>query len=164
MAAKPAAAPPPKTAGAPVTTDTTSSMRGAERDEKQPVDDGRKMKEEGKDLELAKKQNEGRGGYRDMPRAAAKAAGPSRAAGPVQGQLNQNQMNSNMPVTRVVGGRIFNNRDGAWYDSAYHGQATVNYRRGTAEYKKLDSGLRNIADTLGGTVVVVWKAKAYRIQ
>jgi len=69
-----------------------------------------------------------------------------------------------MPVTRVVGGRTFNNRDGAWYDLAYHGQATSNYRRGTAEYKRLDGGLRSIADTLGGTVVIVWKAKAYRIQ
>ena len=64
----------------------------------------------------------------------------------------------------MVGGKTFNNRDGAWYDAAYNGQATADYRRGTAEYKKLDSGLRNVADTVGGTVVVVWKSKAYRIQ
>ncbi len=69
-----------------------------------------------------------------------------------------------MPVTRVVGGRSFNNRNGVWYDTAYHGQATSNFRRGTEEYKKLDGGLRNIANTLGGTVVIVWKQKAYRIQ
>ena len=129
-----------------------------ERDEKK--NDGAKLKEERKDLQLAKKQAEDRG-YRDMPRAASKV-GPSRGAGPVQNQSNQ--MNSNMPVSRAVGGKTFNNRDGAWYDSSYHGQATANYRRGTAEYKKLDVGLRSIADTLGGTVVIVWKAKAYRIQ
>ncbi len=63
-----------------------------------------------------------------------------------------------------VGRKSFNNRDGVWYDSAYHGQATTNVRRSTPEYNKLDSGLRNIANTLGGTVVVVWKSKAYRIQ
>lgn len=69
-----------------------------------------------------------------------------------------------MPLTRTVSGKTFNKRDGAWYDSAYRGQATVNVRRGTDEFKKLDGGLRNIAITLGGTVVVVWKEKTYRIQ
>lgn len=153
-----AAAPPP-----PVTTDSTSSGIAMERDEKQPVDDG-KFKEESKDLELAKKRSADDRGYRDMPRAASKV-GPSRGVGPVQNQSNQiYNKNYDMPVTRVVGGKTFNNRDGAWYDSAYQGQATTNYRRGTAEYKKLDSGLRNIANTIGGTVVIMWKSKAYRIQ
>lgn len=154
--AKSAAAPPP-----PVTTDSTASTQGSESDEKKQ-NGGRKLKEEGKDRELAKIQTEDRG-YRDAPRAAAKS-GPSRA-GPPQNQSNQiNNKNFDMPVTRVVGGKPFNNRGGAWYDSAYRNQATVNYRRGTDEYKKLDSGLRNIAETLGGTVVIVWKSKAYRIQ
>ena len=152
------AEPPAKAAAAPpVTTDSTSSGIAAERDERQT--DDAKLKEESKDREPAKKQSEDRG-YRDAPRAAAKS-GPSRA-GPAQNQLNQ--MNSNTPVTRVVGGKTFSNRNGAWYDSAYQNQTTANYRRGTDEYKKLDSGLRNIADTIGGTVVVMWKSKAYRIQ
>ena len=69
-----------------------------------------------------------------------------------------------MPVTRLVGGKRFDNRNGVWYDSAYRGQATINLRRASDEYKKIDKGVRNIADTLGGTVVVVWKDKAYRIQ
>jgi len=63
-----------------------------------------------------------------------------------------------------VGGRSFNNRDGAWYDTGYHGQSTINIGRGTEEFKKLDGGLRSIANNLGGVVVVVWKGKAYRIQ
>lgn len=100
---------------------------------------------------------------RDLPAAASKA-GPSRS-GPLQNQSNQVQnKNFEMPVTRSVGGKTFNNRDGAWYDSSYRGQATLNYRRGTDEYKKLDSGLRAIADNVGGTVVVLWKGKAYRIS
>jgi hypothetical protein len=36
-------------------------------------------------------------------------------------------------------------------------------RRGSHEFKKLDSGLRSIANELYGTVVIVWKGKAYRI-
>ena len=67
-------------------------------------------------------------------------------------------------MTRNAGGKSFNNRGGVWYDTAYHGQSTTNIRRGSDEYRKLDGSLRNIATTLGGTVVVVWKSMAYRIQ
>jgi hypothetical protein len=63
-----------------------------------------------------------------------------------------------------VGGKIFKRENNVWYDSAYRGQATINITRGTNEYKKLDAGLRGIAENLGGTIVVVWKQKAYRIQ
>lgn len=66
--------------------------------------------------------------------------------------------------TTSVGGKTFRRANGVWTDSAYKGQATTNVTRGTNEYKKLDSGLRSIADNLGGTVVIVWKEKAYRIQ
>jgi hypothetical protein len=66
--------------------------------------------------------------------------------------------------TRSIGGKTFQLRQGAWYDSSYSGQKTKNVRRSSDDYKKLDGGLRSIADTLGGTVVVVWNGKAYRIQ
>jgi len=65
---------------------------------------------------------------------------------------------------RSVGGKKFELKQGAWYDTAYRGQRTTNVRRDNDEYRKLDSGLRNIADNIGGTVIVVWKDKAYRIQ
>ena len=102
---------------------------------------------------------------RDAAPAPKKSGGPLRSSGPVQNQSNQVNTNiAEMSVTRLVGGKRFENRNGAWYDSAYRGQGTNNVRRGTDAYKKLDGGLRNIADTLGGTIVVVWKEKAYRIQ
>ncbi|MCU1287772.1 MAG: hypothetical protein JWN60_1, partial [Acidobacteria bacterium] len=66
--------------------------------------------------------------------------------------------------SRQTGGKTFSRRENAWYDSAYKGQSTTNVSRGSGDYKKLDSGLRSIADSLGGTVVVVWKGRAYRIQ
>ncbi len=136
-----------------VTTDTTAGA-ATERDEKK--DNAIALKEQPKDAGLAKRKLEDRSLRRDAPPPAAKTVGP----------LQQNQSNNSyqMSVTRTVSGKTFSNRDGAWYDSAYNGQVTTNVRRGTNEYKKLDSGLRNIADTLGGTVVVVWKVKAYRIQ
>lgn len=96
---------------------------------------------------------------------AMKKDGPSRS-GPVTNNT-QSQINNqtfDMPVYRSVGGKMFDNKNGAWYDRAYHGQATINVRRSTEEFKRLDGGLRNIANTIGGTVVVVWKEKAYRIQ
>lgn len=102
---------------------------------------------------------------RDAAPEALKKAGPTRAAGPVQTQSNQINTNiGEMPVTRNVGGKTFTNRQGAWYDTAYRQQSTVDIRRGSAEFQKLDSGLRKIANELYGVVVVVWKGKAYRIQ
>lgn len=124
------------------------------------ADEERKEKD---DATALKKSAEDSRNRRDLPAAPAKS-GPVRGAGPVQSQTNQIQNVGEMPVIRNVGGKTFDNRNGAWYDRAYRNHATANYRRGTAEYKKLDTGLRSIADNLGGTVVLMWKDKAYRIN
>lgn len=63
-----------------------------------------------------------------------------------------------------ISGKTFNRRDNVWYDSAYNNQPTTNITRGTKDYNKLDSDLRQTVERLGGTVVIVWKSKAYRIQ
>ncbi len=68
------------------------------------------------------------------------------------------------PETTYVSGKIFKRQNNVWYDTAYNGQSTTNITRGTSEYKKLDKDLRLIVENLGGTVVVVWKTKAFRIQ
>lgn len=65
---------------------------------------------------------------------------------------------------RQVSGRTFNKRNGIWYDSSYRNEPTTNVRRGTSNYRSLDAGVRSIADQLPGTIVVVWKTKAYKIQ
>ena len=151
-----AEAPQPLTAAPPPPVAKPADDRDEKKDE---LDKGK----ETQDSPLAARRADGFGMRRDAPPAAAKT-GPARS-GPLQNKSNQiNDSVSEMAVTRVVAGKTFNNRNGAWYDSAYRGQATTNYRRGTDDYKKLDRGLRNIADSLGGTVVVVWKEKAYRIQ
>jgi hypothetical protein len=65
---------------------------------------------------------------------------------------------------KSLGGRTFERKQNVWYDTAYQGRPTINVRRGTAEFNRLDAGLRSIANSLPGTIVVVWGAKAYRIQ
>jgi hypothetical protein len=65
---------------------------------------------------------------------------------------------------RSVGGKIFRKLGGIWFDAAYTSQPQIMIRRGSDDYKRLDSGVRSIADNLGGKVVIVWKNKAYRIQ
>ena len=66
--------------------------------------------------------------------------------------------------TRSVGGKTFNNVGGIWFDSALGKQKQKTVDRSTSEYLRLDAGLRSIADSLGGTVVILWNGKAYRIQ
>lgn len=117
------------------------------------------------------------------PGAGNKSTGPNRAA-QRDNRAYDRQMNDDAtkakraeaPATttvtgeggrsslRTAGGKKFELKQGAWYDTAYSGQATKNVQRGTEDFNKLDSGLRSIANNIGGTVVVVWKSKAYRIQ
>ena len=66
--------------------------------------------------------------------------------------------------TRQIGGKFFVRKNNVWIDTAYKNQATINITRRADDYKKLDSGLRSIAENLGGTMIIVWKDKAYRIQ
>jgi len=65
---------------------------------------------------------------------------------------------------KTVSGKTFERKQGVWYDVNYQGRPTINVRRGSDEFNRLDAGLRSIANSMSGTVVVVWGAKAYRIQ
>lgn len=156
-AAKPVAAAPP-----PPPVDQPASLDARKAGEDKLKDD------DSKTLTMSKAENDRDRMAREAP--MAKKSGPNRASGQmnnVQQEMNvqQNQSVAGMIApTKSVGGKTFTNRDGAWYDTAYHGQSTKNYRRGTDEYKKLDGGLRSIADSISGTVVLVWKSKAYRVQ
>lgn len=70
--------------------------------------------------------------------------------------------------TRSVSGRHFTRANNVWVDDAYEdGQATVKVSRSSEQFRALvadESGLRKIANELSGTVIVVWKNRAYRIQ
>ena len=67
--------------------------------------------------------------------------------------------------TRSVGGRKFRKQGNAWVDQKFKSSMTLkSVARGSDEFNSLDSGLRSIAQQLGGEVIVVWKGKAYVIK
>jgi len=104
----------------------------------------------------AEKKPEARANMRAMqvPSAPPKVAMSSGA--PEKKKAASNAANT-------IGDQRFIKKEDVWYDVRYNGQRTINIRRGTSEYKKLDGGLKQIADKLNGTAVILWKEKAYRI-
>ncbi|MCW5960110.1 MAG: hypothetical protein KIS76_08095 [Pyrinomonadaceae bacterium] len=79
-------------------------------------------------------------------------------------QYAEGQLGLRSEPGRSVSGKKFNFRDGVWYDSSYSNQKTKNVRRDSSDYRKLDPQLRAIVEKLDGTVVIIWKSEAYRIQ
>ena len=111
----------------------------------------------------------GRAAEAQTMKDGVRPGGPTKSiAGPSRNQQRQfpNSLNSanTAAATRKVGGRSFEYNDGVWYDAAYRGRPTVNVRRGSDDFRKLDEGLRSIAAAISGTIVVVWKNKSYRID
>ncbi len=160
---KPAAAPQPLLPPAPKDADLAVADLAAKEDDKsesrnEKMDSGlvdsKKRAEESKQLSETQQM-------KDRGKALAKT-GPSRSS--AQQFPNRNDNNNEIAEVRQVAGKNFQFRSGAWYDNAYRGQNTNNVRRNTDEYRKLDSGLRAIAESLYGTIIVVWKEKAFRIQ
>ena len=69
------------------------------------------------------------------------------------------------PQTRSAGGRKFRRQGAAWVDQKFKSSMTLkSVSRGSDAFDGLDSGLRSIAQQLGGEVIVVWKGKAYLIK
>jgi hypothetical protein len=67
--------------------------------------------------------------------------------------------------TRSAGGRKFRRQGNAWVDVKFKSSMNLkSISRGSGEFNDLDSGLRSIAQELGGELIVVWKGKAYRIR
>lgn len=147
--------PPPPAAAAPLPR--AEEIVPADDAEKQRADlDGRQRRSTPIAGETAKTPaGPDRGLQRDN-RSTGDAAAPKQAPGKLGA--------TGSATRRTVDGKTFEQRDAVWYDTAYKGGETTNVRRRTDAYRKLDSGLRSITDKLTGTVVVVWKEKAYRID
>jgi hypothetical protein len=106
--------------------------------------------------------------------SAKRAEGPRQLQTQTQNQVNSRQTNElpaagrNAPAMlssiKTAGGKKFELRDGIWYDTSYTGQGKKDVKRGTEKYIRLDAGLRDIADQIGGTVVIVWNGQAYKIK
>jgi hypothetical protein len=104
-------------------------------------------------------------------RSAPSVGGLGDVAATKQAKKKANEKSdSQQGETTRIGGKTFRREGGAWVDSDYQQSSnlmlpSLTYvSRGSGEYKKLDDGLRSIAEKLSGVVIVVWKSKAYRIQ
>jgi len=69
------------------------------------------------------------------------------------------------PENRSAGGHKFKRQGSGWVDTKFKSSMTLkSISRGSSEFDALDSGVRSIAQQLGGEVIVVWKGKAYLIK
>lgn len=94
-----------------------------------------------------------RGGARQESKDEARKSGEDRERSEEEAQ------------TRSVAGRKFTRQGNVWIDSRFKSSMSVRtVKRGSDDFDELDSGLRSIANQLGGEIVVVWKGKAYRIK
>ena len=70
--------------------------------------------------------------------------------------------------TYTVAGRHFRKRGSVWIDTAYRSsQGVTEVSRGSEQYRALvadEPAIKQIADQLGGEIIVVWKGRAYRIR
>jgi hypothetical protein len=94
----------------------------------------------------------------EVTRGSAK---PKKNPAPAAAEVTAN---SSVSRARSVGGKSFSNANGTWIDSAYKGGTTKTVNRGTKSFDELDSSLKSIANSFTEPVIVVWKAKNYRIQ
>lgn len=100
---------------------------------------------------------------RNARETRAQAPPATQSAG--AGSRNASNASEEKPETRSAGGRKFKRQGNAWVDSKFKSSMTLkSISRGSSEFDALDSGLRSIAQQLGGQVIVVWKNKAYLIR
>ncbi|MDQ2975997.1 MAG: hypothetical protein M3R69_11390 [Acidobacteriota bacterium] len=160
---KAAAPPPPRPALSEADALKTKNEQTAERETRdrqqeeyknQPVD------ESGPSRSRAEKPNSAPLNSRRIDGLAVGRAGPSKD--------KKDSASSGETETRTVSGRTFRRQGNAWIDTAYgSSRAIINVARGSEQFRALtadEPGIRSIADQLAGTVIVVWKGRAYRIQ
>jgi hypothetical protein len=105
---------------------------------------------------------------RDRNATQSRPRGPAnqtQTANQATGIVNQPSKNEETPQTRSAGGRKFRRQGNSWIDTKFKSSMPVkSISRGSSEFDALDSGLRSIAQQIGGQILVVWKNKAYMIH
>ncbi len=98
-------------------------------------------------------------------------AGPRRAEGMANTRGGYGRKNKRDTTdddeTRSVAGRSFRRQGSLWVDTAYASQATINVRRGSEQFRALvadEPAIRDVANSLSGEIILVWKGKTYRIR
>ena len=65
-------------------------------------------------------------------------------------------------VIKTVGGKTFEQIGKVWIDTAYKGGKISTIKRSSNDFTKLESGLRNLANSFDEPVIIVWKGRNYR--
>ncbi|HKP37726.1 MAG TPA: hypothetical protein VJT71_12795 [Pyrinomonadaceae bacterium] len=135
-----------------------------------------------RNADLAKARDEDRGSGRANQQVPAarkqEQSGQTRAGAGVLSSSTTATKESDAPARKSdktaqpesdekvsVGGRKFRRQGNVWVDTKFKSSMpTAVVARGSSDFSALDSGLRSIAQQLGGDVIVVWKGKAYRIR
>ena len=173
-AAKPVA-PPAATGSTAETVDVVTANKARREDEKSKDDLAKTENKVLKEEELRARSVDSLNQMRDMSpnTSSAKRSTEGPRQNQTQSQVTARQANElpagrNAPMMlssiKTAGGKKFELRDGIWYDTSYTGQGKKDVKRGTEKYIRLDAGLRNIADQISGTVVIVWNGHAYKIK
>ena len=92
----------------------------------------------------------------------------ARQRAPIAKSQDKDAASDDEAEVRTVGGHRFTKRGRVWVDALYDSDgATTIVSRGSEQYRSLmgdEPGLRAIVEQFSGEVVVVWKARAYRIK
>jgi hypothetical protein len=170
--------------------DIASTGSGPRQSQQQPADTF-KMADRGRAAEPGKDSREDDKSHMIVNQSpVSKRAGDEKVKGPRRDMENNSAMNRSSnevrggasktegvlatkpaaseekaPETRSAGGRKFKRQGNSWVDTKFKPSMTLkSISRGSSEFDGLDSGLRSVAQQLGGEVIVVWKNKAYLIR
>lgn len=114
--------------------------------------------------EFLARSNQGQTPTKENERESDDAAPPARESRATTNDPRKSVRKQKLLETRTVNGRAFQKIGGVWTDTAYNTQNVINVSRGADDHKRLDSGLRAIAEKLSGEIIVVWQGRAYRIR
>jgi len=106
-----------------------------------------------------------KGPSRNMDNVMANNQSANQAQNAAPKTLRGEASTEESPQTRSVGGHKFRRQGNSWVDQKFKSSMTLkNISRGSDEFAALDSGVRSMAQQLGGEVIVVSKGKAYLIK
>jgi hypothetical protein len=102
------------------------------------------------------------------PMSARRKAAEARERDSGAGRATTSTAEPKPAETRAIGSKEFRRVGGSWVDTAYNSsQGAFDVKRGSEQYRALladEPGLRQYAEGLSGSVVVVWKGRSYRFH
>nr|MDQ3801554.1 hypothetical protein [Acidobacteriota bacterium] len=105
-----------------------------------PTDAAKQPKDEEQAKESSERSRVARDGNSDNESQQVTVTGSSPS--PRLAEKKAAAVKNKAGETRAIGGKTFRNVGGIWFDAAYGSQPQIMIRRGSDDYRRLDSGLR----------------------